>query len=140
MYVGFYGFKKIYRFIKRLYRWLPVLWKQEDWDYAYLYDVMQIKMEELLKCLKEDNLHLNSKKRARELAICLEYFKRMREPEDYIDIPVDDVTFVNLPNSTAKMETTPYFSRQCKKCKDFEKFNYDMFWKRFVQWHTRWWC
>jgi len=135
----FYGLRKFGRFINRLYRWISVLWKQEEWDYEYLYDVMQIKMEELLKCLKEDKLHLNAGKRAKQLAICLEYFKRMRNPEDYVYIPVEDVTFAKLPNGSSEMKMTPYFSRQCKKCREFEKFNYDMFWKRFVQWHTKWW-
>ena len=44
--------KKFERFAKRLTRWIPVLWKQEDWDYEYIYDVMQLKMEEILECIK----------------------------------------------------------------------------------------
>ena len=48
----FYSLRKFGRFIKRLWRWIPVLWKQEDWDYDYLYEIMRIKMEELLKYSK----------------------------------------------------------------------------------------
>ena len=135
----FYGLRKFGRFIKRLWRWVPVLWKQEDWDYDFLYEIMRIKMEELLKCLKEDNIHVGADRRARQLSICLEYFKRMRTPEDYIDIPSEDVSFKDTSDGFVEMKTTPYFNRQCKKCREFEKFNYDMFWKRFVQWHTEWW-
>ena len=123
----FYGLRKFGRFIKRLWRWVPVLWKQEDWDYDYLYEIMRIKMEELLKCLKEDNIHVGADRRARQLSICLEYFKRMRTPEDYIDITSEDVSFKDTPDGFVEMKTTPYFNRQCKKCREFEKFNYDMF-------------
>ena len=111
----FYGLRKFGRFIKRLYRWFPVLWRQEDWDYDYLYEVMRIKMEELLKCLKEDNIHIGADRRARQLSICLEYFKRMRNPEDYIDIPSEDVTFEDTTEGFVAMKSTPYFNRQSKK-------------------------
>ena len=29
--IGFYGLRKFGRFIKRLFIWIPILWKQEDW-------------------------------------------------------------------------------------------------------------
>lgn len=136
----FYGLRKFGRFIIRLFKWLPVLWKQEDWDYEYMYDLMQIKMEALLECVRKDDIHLNADRTARQISICLEYFKRMRNPEEYVYIPTEQVTFVKSDSDNlTQMKTTKYFSRQCKKCNSFEKFNYDMFWKRFVQWHRKWW-
>ena len=35
------------RFILREIRWIPVLWNQEDWDFEYMYDLLEVKMKEL---------------------------------------------------------------------------------------------
>lgn len=47
MEIGFYGLRKFGRFIKRLFRWLPVLWRQEEWDSGYIYDILDVKLKEL---------------------------------------------------------------------------------------------
>ena len=41
--------RKIGRFILRLIRWIPLLYKQEEWDYSYIYDILEMKMKELRK-------------------------------------------------------------------------------------------
>ena len=39
--------RRVGRFILREVRWAPVLWNQEEWDYAYIYDLLIMKMKEL---------------------------------------------------------------------------------------------
>ena len=132
--------KKSERFAKRLIRWIPVLWEQEDWEYEHIYDVMQLKMEEILECIKRTSTHLDAKKTARQLAICLEYLKRMRHPDDYIEYPSNGLEYVKTSDNLLSIKISTHFNIQCKKCKEFEKFNEDMFWKRFLQWHKKSWC
>lgn len=137
--IGFYGLRKFGRFIKRLFRWIPVLWKQEDWDYAYIYPLLEMKLQELRKCLREDDMHVNSDKYAMQISICLEYLDRYLHPDNYIEFPQEEVRwemtkYGNILNSSKKL------GRAATKSYYFEQENFRMFWKRFVQWHRDWWC
>lgn len=136
---GFCRLRKFIRFIKRLCCWLPVLWKQEDWDYDYLYDLIEIKLKEIRECLDKDTLVIDSKKHVKQINICLAYLDRYRNWENYIEFPHDEIKFEKLENGCSRMITSTKTNITCKKAHAFEKFNYDMFWKRFLQWHQHWW-
>ena len=41
--------RRLGRFILREVRWIPVLWNQEDWDFEYMYDLLEMKMKEIRK-------------------------------------------------------------------------------------------
>ena len=93
MNIGFYGLRKFGRFVRRLFIWITILWKQEDWDYAYIYPLLKQKLQELKKCLQEDDLHVNSNKYAMRISICLEYLDRFLNSDNYIDYPEDGFTW-----------------------------------------------
>lgn len=138
--IGFYKLRKFGRFIKRLYRWLPVLWQLEDWDYMYIYPVLKLKLEELQKCLKEDDLHVNAPKYARQIEICLKYMDRFVNPDNYIKLPQDGISFEKTENGATILKTSKKLGRVAVQSYNFEQENFRMFWKRFEQWHRNWWC
>lgn len=49
--------RRVGRFILRLFRWIPVLWNQEEWDYEYIYDLLEMKMKELYENMFHDTWH-----------------------------------------------------------------------------------
>lgn len=130
----FYGLRKFGRFIKRLFHWIPVLWEQEEWDYVYIYDLLEVKLKELRKCIAEDDTHADIETSQRQINICLRYLDRYRNPEKYVKISDESPKFVNN-----KMETSEEFSKACVQSYNFEESSRDKFWKRFVQWHRNWW-
>ena len=42
-------FYDLYYFIKRLIAWIPVLWKDREWDHAFLYDIIHFKLSQMEK-------------------------------------------------------------------------------------------
>lgn len=105
--IGFYGLRKVGRFVKRLYRWIPVLWKQEEWDYGYMYNILELKLKELLKCIQEDDLHVEAPICSRQIKICLKYLDRYRNPDKYIKIPEEEIKF----DEKHRMVTSEEFSK-----------------------------
>lgn len=51
----FYKLKKIYRNLKN---WLPVIIKDEQWDYGYLYDILYRKLELKEKFFRSNNTNI----------------------------------------------------------------------------------
>lgn len=86
--------KRIYRYIKRLIKWIPFLWNNEDWDSFYLLEVIRLKLEELEKAQRENKRHVGSDKRARKIREVLEHLKRYNNIEKYT-YSVDSNEYMN---------------------------------------------
>ncbi len=134
----------IIRFIKRLPKYLKVCWKQENWDIDYLYELIEMKLQEFLKAQQEDTWHLGTEKRERQIKICLARLDRYRNWPNYYDYPTEDIKFVEKEDEIyGKIHVMQHDNSQNEEQRQgahtFEKKNYDKFWKDFLQYHQGWW-
>lgn len=130
------------RYLKRIITWAPVMWKSENWDYEYIYDLMELKMKELLTAQREDDIHdpKEVKRCIRQLEITLARMDRFRNWPNYYDYPTDDFKWVPCENGCVRLEhTDPDKDKQRLGAHDFETYNYNKFWKDFLKWHQNWW-
>ena len=113
--------RRVGRFILRLFRWIPVLWNQEEWDYEYVYDLLEQKMHDLRNNMTKDIWHDQKEvqKGIKQIDICLMRLNRWRNWACFYDYPMDEAA--------------------CKSAIEFEQKNYDKFWKDFLAWHRGWW-
>jgi hypothetical protein len=77
--------------LRNLWRWLPIIWEDRDWDYVYLLRVMEAKMRWMSVCLRDHGHLLHSDRYARQLAVCAALAKRIREDnyhENLIDVDI----------------------------------------------------
>ena len=133
---------KLGRFILREIRWVPVLWNQEDWDFEYMYDLLEIKMKELRKDMSKDIWHDQKvvQRSIKQIDICLARLDRWRNWIKYYDYPIDDIIHVPTKDGCYKIEyTSEENEKQRLGAIDFEQKNYDKFWKDFLAWHQGWW-
>ncbi len=65
--------------IKNVIRWTPVIWKDADFDWEYLANVMEYKLRRMHKSFTEYGHHVNSDQDARECLVCAELIKRLRD-------------------------------------------------------------
>lgn len=131
---------KFIRFIKRLFYYIPAIWKDEDWDYAGIYYFLKLKMQRLKIAQEQDTWHKNSNRCARQISICLGYLERYLNWPNYIPYPIDDLMFeVKEDNLFGLRHTNSYNEAIRKKFQNYEEFNRKMFWKRFLQWYQGWW-
>jgi len=56
--------------IKRLLRWLPIIWNDQDWDYGFLYVILRHKLSMMAEFFASDLPHLEG---AREVEDQLNY-------------------------------------------------------------------
>lgn len=59
--------RKFTRRLKRLFKWTPVIWKNEDWDYEYFLIIAQFKLEQMAELHVKDGDAMNSKLYASEM-------------------------------------------------------------------------
>lgn len=86
-----YLVRKIFRFPIRVWKWREIIFHDENWDFQYLINVMEFKLKDMEKALREDPHHVDSDKRAREIRIVLEHLNRYRDIGKYtIDTDTDE--------------------------------------------------
>ena len=67
------------RGIINLIRWFPIVWRDEDWDWAFLAEIMEFKFRNMSRCFKHCGHSVDSERQARNTLICAELLKRLRE-------------------------------------------------------------
>lgn len=124
--------RHIGRFVKRLPSYIKLAWQQENWDYEYMYDMLEFKMKELYQGLCEDKWHAKHEVERRKLQIrvCLRRLDRYRNWDTYVDFPTDDLV---------SKETSFINKEKRKKALDFQLRNYNKFWSNLIKWHRGWW-
>ena len=67
--------------IVNIFRWIPVIWHDEDFDWEYLASVMEWKLRRMSRVFQKHGHHLFSDRDARRTLICAELLKRIRQDE-----------------------------------------------------------
>jgi len=72
--------------VKNVVRWLPIIWKDRDFDSNYLLDVMRFKISNMETFFLSNDTHiLSADKVAKDLKICKLLLNRLTN-DDYYDI------------------------------------------------------
>ncbi len=71
------------RFLKRLKFWIPVLWNDEDWDSAYLFIMMQLKISRIRECVYSNKRHEGWERDVRNMKIAEELLARLSGDSEY---------------------------------------------------------
>ena len=74
MLIKIYKIKNIYYQLKNVIKWLPIIWKDRDWDYGYFYRILYFKLKNMEKYF---NHSLCAKERAKEIRIAKNLVKRL---------------------------------------------------------------
>ena len=84
----------IYQVI-RFFRNLKIYWKilrnDEWWDYAYVYDLLEVKLESMLEHWGKDTHYVGDRFARGRLCIILKYLKEYRKKEECIDCSYEEV-------------------------------------------------
>lgn len=136
--------RRIYRFIHRLFRWIPVLWEQEEWDFGYTYDILKLRLEELRKNISEDTWHTEEcvKEELKQIDSCLSHLDKFRNWPSYIEIPDYPEGFEEFTPTEDGMyswNSTPERDAAFKKAHEFESKHYKAFWNELKKNSNNWW-
>lgn len=83
-------FYRLRHFLEVLRDYLPILWNDFDWDWGFLFRLVEKKLERMEKHFREDKICLSSNKDARNMRICKNLLRRLRE-EEYIQEEVHKI-------------------------------------------------
>ena len=95
--------RRTIRKIKNIIRWLPVLWKDSDWDYYYIFEILKTKLKFQSEHFRKFGYHESSERDAEKMALCTRLIDKVQN-ESYMDelINKDDFTAKDIDNALHK--------------------------------------
>jgi hypothetical protein len=91
-----YRIKRIIRRIKNLFRWLPVIWKDEQWDHYYIFQILKHKLIIMSDDIRKRNIHTVAKYDADRMMLCVRLIDKVQNEEYLMEL-------VNNDNITQEM-------------------------------------
>jgi len=71
--------RDIYRSIRNVIRWLPIIWKDRDWDSYYIYEILKFKLQNQANYIGKQNRHTRSKRDAEIMRTCVKLIQRIQD-------------------------------------------------------------
>ena len=80
-YDGKYLHREIKTGIKKVWYWLPIIWKDRDWDSHYIFEVMKHKLQAQAKYIGDRDFHTRAQQDARRMRICVKLIQKVQDEE-----------------------------------------------------------
>jgi hypothetical protein len=73
-----------YKRLKNIIRWIPVLWKDKDWDYWHTFEILKIKLKFQSEHFRKHGYHESSERDAEQMELCIRLIDKVQN-EYYLD-------------------------------------------------------
>jgi hypothetical protein len=81
--------RNIYRNTKRIVEWIPVIWRDRDFDRGYLYTMLKYKLTRMADHFEEHKNFTGWEKIVEHIRECVQIIERLQKDE-YIEKEMDD--------------------------------------------------
>lgn len=72
--------------ILNLVVWFPIIWKDRNWDYFYILEILHKKLSLMEHFIREDGIHINNKEDADKIKLCVVLIDRLLKDEYYENV------------------------------------------------------
>jgi hypothetical protein len=96
---GRYYHKDLYRGIKNLIKWFPVIWRDRDWDSSYIFKILEHKLTLQSEGTAKRDIHVNAQRDAEVMMTCVRLMERVREDyyqSEYMNYHKSDYWFEDI--------------------------------------------
>ena len=128
---GRYLHRDIQYGVQNLIRWFPIIWKDRDWDQAYIWDMLERKLRNQSYHIKHYGHHVDTDHDSRNMLICANLIKKIKDEHydmEYMDYYKWDSEFLPIEN------TKLYEMRSHVRWENFDEYfkKYPLVYKKVV--------
>jgi hypothetical protein len=93
-----YKIKQFFRRIYNLYRWFPIIWKDQDWDHHYIFEILKFKLKNQAKYIGSKDRHVGAKRDAEIMMLCVRLIDKIQSDyygHEYFDYHKSEFKFID---------------------------------------------
>ena len=105
--------RQIFRKIKNLIRWFPIIWKDEDWDDHYIFEILKFKLKNQAKYIGNRGYHISAKRDAEIMNTCVRLIDKVQTgyySAEYFDYEKNKFNLVPIKGTTKHKLEIEYIS------------------------------
>ena len=65
--------------IKNLWKWFPIIWKDRDYDFDFIFEILKFKLNNIANRLEETNRFVDSAKQASKIKTCIRLIQKIQD-------------------------------------------------------------
>jgi hypothetical protein len=148
--------KSLYKDIKNLIIWIPVIWNDRDWDEKFMLQILHKKLDKMEKFFRSDKAwSANSNKKAHRIMVAKNLCKRLIKgsylenatieyDKKYDGVDIEDI-FKDLPNGfreyigDANKKRDNAFDKCCDHSIYMENRDWNLLWDIIKKHGNGWW-
>jgi hypothetical protein len=88
--------------IKNLIHWIPIIWKDRDWDQHYIFEVLKHKLIKQAKYIGSRDFHTRAKRDAEIMMLCVRLIEKVQDEtysSEYMDYHQTEMSFKKIEDS-----------------------------------------
>jgi len=119
-----YKIKRFFRRIYNLYRWFPIIWKDQDWDDFYIFEILKFKLKNQAEYIGYHDRHLSAKRDAEIMMLCVCLIEKVQSEfygMEYLNYQKSEIKFIDSESHPGMYEMDIEVSSE----------NYDEYFKKY---------
>ena len=107
---------------RNLWKWLPIIWKDRDWDDHFIFEVLKFKIKNTAKYIKKNDRYIGCERDVQTMMTCVRLIEKIQnqfydlEHTDYMDQKfsfekIEDSDLSKLNIETISENLSDYFSK-----------------------------
>ena len=90
---------KVKQFFKRIYnviRWFPIIWKDQDWDDFYIFEILKFKLKNQAEYIGYHDRHVSAKRDAEIMMLCVRLVEKVQDEyygKEYLEYCESEMKF-----------------------------------------------
>ena len=102
-----YKIKQFFRRIHNLYRWFPIIWKDQDWDDHYIFEILKFKLTNQADYIGRYDRHTCAKRDAEKMMLCVRLIEKVQDEfygTEYLDYQESNIKFIDSKDHPGSYE------------------------------------
>ena len=102
-----YKIKQFFRRIYNLYRWFPIIWKDQDWDHSYIFEILKFKIKNQAKYIGYHDRYVLAKRDAEIMMLCVRLIDKIQDDyygREYFDYHKSKLKFIDSESHPGSYE------------------------------------
>jgi len=99
----YFSTRRVIRKIKNVFRWLPIIWRDENWDHYYIYEVLKWKIQFMSEAIRKNGIHTCAEYNANRMMLAVRLIEKVQNEYYLMElINVDEITKEQIEKGIAK--------------------------------------
>lgn len=96
--------RMFFRKVKNMFRWFPIIWKDEDWDSHFIFEIFKFKLKNQAKYIGSRDIHTRAKRDAEIMMLCVRLMDKIQNDHygiEYLNYEESKFNFIPIEGTTS---------------------------------------